>query len=170
MNDELIHERLRQVLRDGDPAAQEAGLTPDEVHAMRRAVLTSIPESRRRFAWLPVLATGTAALIVLALIFARTPGHRPPASLPAAPQIAVIPTPVPAPPVLPAPAAPSQRSTKSVRPAHRRTVRPPQAPPARHDEPMTLASLPETSTVREIRFSTPCGTRIIWELPTEDAR
>jgi hypothetical protein len=34
------------------------------------------------------------------------------------------------------------------------------------EAPMLVASLP----VREIQFSTPGGTRVIWELPAQDGR
>jgi hypothetical protein len=168
MNDGPIHERLRQILREGDPATQDAGLTPDEIHATRRTVLTAIPESRRRLGWLPLGIAGfagTAALILLVL----GPWHRP-ATVPrvpqAAPRMATVATPAPAPSEAPEPAVPSERPVKSPKPAQRRAVRPSQPPPANHDELMTMASLPETpaSPVREIRFSTPGGTRIIWEL------
>ena len=43
MNADTKPDRLREVLRLGDPAAQEPGLTADEFHAMRRAVLTATP-------------------------------------------------------------------------------------------------------------------------------
>ena len=166
MNDELIHERLRQILRDGDPASLEPGLNPDEVHTMRRTVLNATSEPRRRFAWLPVLVAGTAALILLALAFG--PWHRRTMAPPAAPRMAAVPTPVPAPSGRPAPVVPSERPVKSPRRTRHHTLRPPRIPPAPpRDMPVTIASLP---TVREIRFSTPGGTRIIWELPTNDAR
>jgi hypothetical protein len=169
MNDD----RLRQVLWKGDPAVQDAGLSPDEVHAMRRTVLTAIPESRRWLAWLPLLTAGTAVLILLALVFG--PWHRPavvPIVPPGAPRMATVVTPDLAPPESPEPAVSSEKLVKSPRPAHRRGVRRPQPPPVLHDEPMTMASLPDTldSSIREIRFSTPGGTRIIWELSGGDAR
>jgi hypothetical protein len=166
MNDD----RLRQILREGDPSAQDFELTPDEAHTMRRMVLTAIPESRRRLGWLPLLTAGAVALILLAL--AIGPWHQQPEKIPpAAPQMATVATPVPAPSETPEPAVPSERPVTNPRPPHRRAV-PTQAPPAPHDEPMTLASLPDTpaSAVREIRFSTPGGTRIIWELSTDNAR
>jgi hypothetical protein len=165
MNDD----RLRQILREGDSAVPDAGLSSDEVHAMRRTVLTAIPESRRRLGWLPLLTAGTAVLILLVLVFG--PWHRPRVSPPAAPRMAAVATPAPAPPEAPEP-IPAEKPVKSSRPVHRRAVRPPQPPPVRHDDPATLASLPDepASSVREIRFSTPGGTRIIWELSTGAAR
>jgi hypothetical protein len=153
-------DRLRQILRQGDPAAQEPGLTQDEVHAMRRAVLTATPEPRRRVVWFPLLAAGTAALLVLALVIALD--HRHPASStpPAAPRVAAPPSPAP-----PLPEAQPPEPMKSSRPPRRRPVRAPKVLPIRQDAPM-LASLP----VREIQFSTPGGTRVIWELSTEAGR
>ncbi|MEA2602445.1 MAG: hypothetical protein QOF89_3437 [Acidobacteriota bacterium] len=162
MNDD----RLSQLLREGDPAAQDAGLNPDEIHTMRRTVLTAIPESRSRLGWLP-LAAGIAGVIVLALLMARAPWRQPPAAPPAAPQVAAVITPAPAPAVAPAP-EPAKRS----RPSHRRAVRAPKALPARPEALMTVASLPEKPepATREIRFSTSGGTRVIWQMPVNDSR
>ena len=56
--------RLRDLLRQGDPAAGEPGLSTEEIHAMRRAVLTAAPE-RRRFGLIPTLATGAAVTVAL---------------------------------------------------------------------------------------------------------
>lgn len=157
-------DRLRQILREGDPAAQDAGLNSDEVHTMRRTVLTAIPESRRRLGWLPLLAAG---MLVLALIIALGPWHRPTTTPPAAPRLAAVITPAPTPAVVP-----SREPAKRSRPSHHRVVRAPQTLPIRHEAPMTVASLPETpeSATREIRFSTSGGTRVIWELPVDGSR
>jgi len=165
MNDELIHERLRQILREGDPAVQQDGLTPDEVHALRRTVLNAIPESRRRLG-LPLLAAGAAGMLVLALMIALGARHRPPA-VPPAPQVAAVITPAPAPAVVPTP-EPAKRS----RPSHRHAVRVPKALPARPEAPMVVAWLPEAPepAVREVRFSTSGGTRVIWQMPVNDSR
>jgi len=154
--------RLRQVLRQGDPAAQETGLTQDEVHTMRRAVLTATPEPRRRVVWFPLLAAGTAALLVLALVIALDRRHPALSTPSAAPREAASPSPAPP---LPEPEAQPSDSVKSSRPPRRRPVRAPKGLPIRQDAPM-LASLP----VREIQFSTPGGTRVIWELSTEAGR
>ncbi|HEY2293264.1 MAG TPA: hypothetical protein VGM86_21400, partial [Thermoanaerobaculia bacterium] len=66
----MSDERLRQILRQGDPAGEDAGLTPDEARAMRRTVLTAVPERKRRL--LPILAlagaVATAALIAVLLL------------------------------------------------------------------------------------------------------
>ncbi|HEY4591750.1 MAG TPA: hypothetical protein VIJ61_05040 [Thermoanaerobaculia bacterium] len=157
-------DRLREILRQGDPAAQETGLTLDEAHTMRRAVLTAAPESRRRMAWFPIMATGAAALLALALAVAFGPWHRTPAPAPPAPvRMAAVPAPRVAPPI---PLAPATIPVK-IRPARRHPVRAPKALSIhRDDSPMLTASLP----VREIQFSTPGGTRVIWELSGKDSR
>jgi hypothetical protein len=164
MNDD----RLRQILRHGDPASGDAGLTLDEVRALRRTVLTAIPEPRRRFIWLPVAA---AAAILLVLAVTLRPWRETPAP---PPRVAALPTPAPTLAPAPAPppaasaavvaiAAPSPEPPKRSRPAHRRAVREPR---------MDLASLPEAPepVVREIRFSTSGGTRVIWQLPIKDSK
>ncbi|HEV7785666.1 MAG TPA: hypothetical protein VGQ28_10050 [Thermoanaerobaculia bacterium] len=164
-------DRLGQVLRQGDPAAHEPGLTADEIRTMRRAVLTAAPEPRRQRAWFPLVATGAAALLALALAVAFGPWHRPPVSRSPI-QVAAIPTPAAAPSVPPAAASsatPSQPQApvKISRPARRHPVHAPKTSPVRPDDaPMLVASLP----VREIQFSTPGGTRVIWELSTEEVR
>jgi len=55
-----------------------------------------------------------------------------------------------------------------IRPARRhRLLRAPKTLPIRQDNaPVLTASLP----VREIQFSTPGGTRVIWELSGKDSR
>jgi hypothetical protein len=160
-------DRLRQALRQGDPAAQEPRLTQDEVHAMRRAVLTATPEPQRQLAWFPLVATGSVALLALALAVYLGPWHRPPATGTPAPspvQVAAVPTPMA---TLSIPQVPAQVPVKISRPMRRRPVRAPKLLPIRQDDaPMLTASLP----VREIQFSTPGGTRVIWELSTEIAR
>ncbi|HEX4959728.1 MAG TPA: hypothetical protein VF173_02730 [Thermoanaerobaculia bacterium] len=174
MNADLNHDRLRRILQQGDPAAGDPGLTAEEVHTLRRTVLTAIPEPRPRRAWLPALAAGTAVLIVLALAAALGPWRRPAAPraevqvaadpAPAAPSVPPAVSAAPAitiPP--PAPGVP----VKSSRPALRRPVRALRTLPVRpNDAPVLTASLP----VREIQFSTPGGTRVIWELSAKDIR
>ncbi len=164
MNADPNPDRFRQVLRQGDPA-EEPGLTPDEVHAIRRAVLTAAPEPRRRMAWFPVMATGAAALIALALAVAFGPWHRPPAAvLPAPVRMAAASTPA----VVPVAVAVPSPVLVTSRPARRRhPSRAPRTLPIHQDGSQVLtASLP----VREIQFSTPGGTRVIWELTGKDAR
>jgi hypothetical protein len=166
MNDE----RLRRRLREGDPLAGETGLTPDDIRALRRTVLTAIPEPRRPL--LPALAlAGAVAAAVLIALFALRPE---PAKPPAPPRIAAVPARPPASgPRVPHPsptqiASPSRGEKK--RPTHRR----------RHfrtasEETATLAALvpagnpPEEPGTRQIQFSTPGGTRILWTLTSGKA-
>ena len=173
MNDE----RLRQRLREGDPANGENGLHPGEIHAMRRAVLTAAPEPRRRL--LPALAlAGAAAAAILIAVFALRPALRPhPVQPPAPPRIAVVPARPPAAGPTPRALQPSPTRTeppapeeKKKRPIHRR--RHLRAAP---EETATLAALepagnpPEEPGIRQIQFSTPGGTRIIWTLTSGKA-
>ena len=165
MNDE----RLRQRLREGDPAMGENGLNPGEIHAMRRAVLTAAPEPRRRL--LPAFALAGAAAALIALFAVRPSPVQPPAP----PRIAAVPAQPPAPQVLqPSPArteppVPEEKKEKKRPIPRRRHLRP--AP----DETATLAALepagnpPEEPGIRQIQFSTPGGTRIIWTLTSGKA-
>jgi len=157
MNDE----RLRQVLRPGDPAEGD-GLTLEEVRAMRRTVLTAIPDRKRRL--LPVLAlAGAVATAVLITVFLLRPA-------PAPPRVAAAPMP-PVPPVAQAPAEPAPRPLQQSRhhsQHHHRRSAPPVAPAITD----TLASLETTdaqTTERQVQFSTPGGTRIIWILKSGKA-
>ncbi len=164
---------LRSILRKGDPAAGETGLTPEEVQAMRRAVLSAVPEPRRR-GWL-VPAMVTAAALVLAAVAAvialslwqperkvaesvRPPAVRPP--LPLAGEgkgegsLVVVEKKTPP---QPSPAAQERE------PAPRKKKKVVQEEP----EPVVIAqaeppAVPASST--QIQFSTPGGTRIIWVL------
>ncbi|HEY4563004.1 MAG TPA: hypothetical protein VIJ36_08490 [Thermoanaerobaculia bacterium] len=166
MNDE----RLRQILRRGDPAGEDGGLTPDEARPMRRTVLTAVPERKRRF--LPVFAlAGAAATAALLAVLLLRPE---PAQAPIPPpRIATAPAP-PAPPIAQIPAEPTPRPAQKGeerRPVHRyhsphhhRPAAP--EPPAIHD---TLASLETAETERQVQFSTPGGTRIIWILKSGKA-
>ena len=165
MNDE----RLGQRLREGDPAMGENGLNPGEIHAMRRAVLAAAPEPRRRL--LPALAlAGAAAAALLIALFALRPD---PVQPPAPPRIATVPAQPQAPRALrpsPARTEPPAREEKKKRPTQRR--RHLRAAP---EETATLAALepagnpPEEPGIRQIQFSTPGGTRIIWTLTSGKA-
>ena len=168
MNDE----RLRQRLREGDPATGENGLNPGEIHAMRRAVLAAAPEPRRRL--LPALAlAGAAAAALLITVFALRPARQPdPVQPPAPPRIAAVPAQPKAPRGLrpsPARTEPPAREEKKKPIQRRRHLR---TAPA---ETATLAALepagnpPEEPGARQIQFSTPGGTRIIWMLTSGKA-
>jgi len=166
MNDE----RLRQRLREGDPATGENGLKPGEIHAMRRAVLAAAPEPRRRL--LPALAlAGAAAAAILIALFSLRPGPvQPPAPL----RIAAVPAQPRAPqalqpsPIRTEPPAPEEEKREKKRPIpRRRHLR------AAPEKTATLAALEPAGNppeeIRQIQFSTPGGTRIIWTLTSGKA-
>ena len=157
MNDE----KIRQILREGDPFAGEAGLNPEEVREMRRTALTAIADRRER-RLLPVLAlAGAAAVAVLIAVLAlwQVPGRTP---KPAPLRMAVAPVPIP-PPSAPVAELVPREETRTVQPRHHRrraVMRRPRTEDA-------VASLekpkePEETAVREIQFTTPGGTRILW--------
>ena len=158
---------LRSILRKGDPAAGDPGLTPEEVQGMRRTVLSAVPEPRRR-GWL-VPAMVTAAALVLAAVIALSlwqPGME-------------VAGPEPSPPWPPSPTSPlpslGEGGTGEEKVATQRWV---EAPLSRRggrgggrgdggEGPVVLAQVeppaaPHGST--QIQFSTPGGTRIIWVL------
>ena len=167
MNDERLRD-LNRRLRAGDPFAGETGLTPEEIRAMRRTVLTALPEPRRRL--LPILAlAGAAAAILLISVLAFRPGSGASSHPQPAPQTAAVPAPLP-------PSATSQAEPQIAVAAQplpagkgerkRRPHRPALDAPSTHT---ALASLEpsarqEETAIREIQFSTPGGTRIIWTL------
>jgi len=165
MNDE----RLRQILRRGDPAGEGGGLTPDEARAMRRAVLTAVPERKRRLLPVFALAGAAATAVLIAVLLLRPEPARAPIP---PPRIATAPAP-PAPPIAQAPVQPAPQTAQKEeerRPVHRR--HPPRhhrpAAPAIHD---ALASLETADTERQVQFSAPGGTRIIWILKSgKDSR
>lgn len=160
MNDE----RLRQILRQGDPAGEE-GLSPDEARAMRRVVLTAIPERKRRL--LPIFTlAGAMATAVLIAVLLRPEPVEPPAPRP---RIATVPAPA-APPIAQTPAEPTPQpppKEEESRPIHRhRQQRHPIRPAA--PEPTAvqdaLASLATAEPERQIQLTAPGGTRILWIL------
>ena len=168
MNDE----QLRQRLREGDPATGENGLNPGEIQAMRRAVLTAAPEPRRRL--LPALAlAGAAVAAALIAFFILRPGPVPPAP----PRIAAVPAQPPAPTAL---RQPSATRTETPAPNEEKKEKKRPIPRRRHlraapEETPTLAALdpagnpPEEPGIRQIQFSAPGGTRIIWTLTSGKA-
>jgi hypothetical protein len=171
MNDE----RLRQRLREGDPATGENGLNPGEIHAIRRAVLAAAPEPRRRLLPAFALAGAAAAALLIALLALRPPLRPDPVQPLAPPRIAAVPARPPA-PVPRAPQISASRTEtlspgeKKQRPTHRRHhLR------AAPEETATLAALepagnpPAEPGTRQIQFSTPGGTRIIWTLTSGKA-
>jgi hypothetical protein len=128
---------------------------------MRRTVLTAMPERRHRL--LPAFAlAGAAAAAVLIDLFAFRPGTGAP---PRPPRVATVTTPSPEPaaqPPVPAP-APELRGAEKTAVHHQRRRRP---MAHTHDNLAALEISPrqEETAIREIQFSTPGGTRIIWTL------
>jgi hypothetical protein len=168
MNDE----RLREILRQGDPAEGAGGLTPEEVRAMRRTVLTAAPESRRRLVPALALAGAVAAAVLIALVVLKPGSVEPPPP----PRIAAVP--VPSAPSLAPPQAPAEPPRTEPAPRAKGTTA--RALHRRHhlrnrpEEAVALASLtpagtPEEPGTRQIQFSTPGGTRIIWILKSGKA-
>jgi hypothetical protein len=172
-------ERLRTVLREADPAAGDPGLAPEEVQTMRRAVLTAVPEPRRR--WMPIAALAGSALaaLILAMTLLR-PDPEAPAAPPRQPQrLAETPSPAPAP--VPAPVEPVAAAGEPERPREipRRKQRPERPPVAIAEaEPASTPELPPiepevepaiAAETTQIQFSTPGGTRIIWVLTSDGA-
>jgi hypothetical protein len=139
-------DRLRGLLRRGDPAAAD-GLTRDEIHAMRRAVLNAAPDSRRRSLLIPAFVATCAVLLTLSWwwLRSREPQVEPPREASVAPA-AVAPV---LPPPVPDEEIAEERSTRPIAP---------HPPVVARDEPHS----------RQIQFSTPGGTRVVWVLTTED--
>jgi len=159
------NERIGAALRRGDPATEETGLSLAETQAMRRAVLSAVEtatEPRRVFGWAPAFAAGAVAVLSLAvgLSLWRMRGPEPvvpvaavaapAASSPAVPPVFASPTAVAV--VLPPPAHPARHRERARR---TRVAEPdvPAAPPSPADAP-----------TRQVQFSAPGGTRIIWLL------
>jgi len=169
MNGKTRDERLRRLLREGDPADGETDLTTDELRAMRRAVLTAIPEPQRRL--VPVLAGAAAAALVAILVLMIWPrAQSAPPALKATTKVAVKATPPPR-----RPAATETVGRRFVA-AGLRARRPSHAPHAaprkpRHtsaQEPDRLAQQNDSEPrTRQIQFSTAGGTRVIWILTSE---
>lgn len=157
------NDRLRGLLRDGDPAAGDPGLSPEEVQAMRRTVLSAVPEPRRRGWLVPALATAAALILAAVLVLAlgrKTPETSDPGPVMAAP---IIPAPV-LEPVRPVPAPrpePEPEPEPPVRLAEE-TPEPEIAVPALPEQQAALPAVSEEQ--RQIQFSTPGGTRVIWVL------
>jgi hypothetical protein len=174
-------DRLRALLRQGDPAGDDPGLTREEAGRMRRAILNAAPEPRRRPLWLPVLAAAAVGALTLAIALglwrarADFSVHEPTRSA------AVVPTPetpVPAPtPSLPVSAAPEAAPAATPSLGKAPAVRPRSRHPRRAATPgpVRFASLPtppapaeeNEEPARQIQFSTPGGTRVIWVLSHE---
>lgn len=153
-------DHVRGILRRGDPAAGD-GLTTDEIHAMRRSVLNAAPDSPRRSLVGPVLVATCAALFYLSVWWVGKVER-----MWEAPREASVPPPAAVPPALPEP-APVASIAESVPPppVSVRSTRRRAPQPAPRREEIALHQEPHT---RQIQFSTPGGTRVIWVLTTED--
>jgi hypothetical protein len=170
---------LKDMLRKGDPAADDPGLSPEEVQAMRRTVLNAVPEPRRRGWLVPVLATAALILAaVLGLSLWRQPAPVKPAHVEAA-------RPEPSPPQPPSPTSPPPSLGEGG--AHGKTAvasgsaAAPLSPgggrrggrgvggegPKKAVRPRpepTVAIAQSEAQPQQIQFSTPGGTRVIWLL------
>ena len=165
MNDE----RLRQILRQGDPAGGDSGLTPDEARAMRRSVLTAIPERERRLLPIFALAGAVATAVLIAIVLLKPePARRPPAH----PRLATAPA-IPTPPIAQAPVEPVSQSPQQEErgPAHRHRYQHHRHPaaPASPEVNDTVASLTTAEPERQIQLTAPGGTRILWILKSGKA-
>ena len=167
MNKQTRDERLRRLLREADPAADDAELSREEVREMRRTVLSAIPETRRRWGLVPILAGAAAAILALMLGLMTWLGSESPTAPSRQPRRVAVKSPVPAPPAAPTIRTSSERATAqtSVTPRRRTPRRTPSAPKASVPEPMVIAE----AETHQIQFSTPGGTRIIWVLTADKA-
>jgi hypothetical protein len=172
-------ERLRRILREADPAAGMEDLAPEEIAAMRRAMLNSLREERPAFAWrVPALAAATLAALALAGILwlrwngsggetqAAAPMHPAPLAPPAvrgpqAPRLAQAPEARQGTPALePRP----EPGSNAPQPTHRHS----HSGPGELRAPPPPAATAVEAAVREVQFSTPGGTRIVWVFAQDD--
>jgi hypothetical protein len=149
--------RLRQTLRDGDPATADGGLLPDEREAIRRALLreTSASPTRSRVRlWRPAFAAGLAMLL-FGVLWTRTARVATPvfdaAARPQAPAAVVDAAPfrAAAQPTSPAPAATGSRPADAVQASAPEVSRRPVHVPGRP---------------APIDMITKGGTRIVWSV------
>ncbi|HEV8583037.1 MAG TPA: hypothetical protein VGX68_28550 [Thermoanaerobaculia bacterium] len=173
MKGEIRDERLRRILRETDSTQADAELTPEEIRAMRRAVLTSTPEPRRRWLWSPALAV--VAMAVLAAIAILRPGMDSRAT-DGVPSGSTQKNPVVKAPVEPSPEGVSRQAAVP----EGTTVGSPAASAAGGRQPrgkrilrdqIAATGIPndEEPQTRQVQFSTPGGTRVIWILTTDKA-
>jgi hypothetical protein len=167
---------LKDVLRKGDPAADDPGMSPEEIQAMRRTVLSAVPEPRRR-GWLIPVAVG-AALILAALIGLTLWRQPTQPTLLASEGRAVAPSPAqrgrggegassPAPkrPLpFPLPRQGAGEGTSHPSPDVKVARVHPRPRPRSVSRPEPTVEVAKVETQQQIQFSTPGGTRIIWVL------
>lgn len=139
----MSDERVREILKRGDPGGDDARIAPSDLARMRRAILAHAPVRRRPWALVLVPASVAAALVVAVLWLASTKtGDRAGGAATAGPV--------------------ARSSTDARRPeaASLPTAAPvPVAKVAPRVEPRTRLRSPRT-----IRFVTQSGTQIIWTL------
>lgn len=189
MSEKRHEDDLRRLLQRGDPAADDNGMTPDEIAEMRRAILAEAdrPSQQGLLPFLSVLmrplpaaATAVAVLILAALWLYPWEPSRPTFPGSGGPAVAD------APPLTPPEPTGGQEATA---PAPEEPA--PLAPTPAASEPVAEARsaerIPETSIVepspqrelvvdtepvadrqaRTVLFTSPLGTRIIWTLDPE---
>ena len=163
---------LRDWLRRGDPAAEDPGPDPLELGRMRRRILAA---AARRPALGLRLAWGTAGAVALLLVVLAGRGvllpERPGAG-PMEPGTEGLGSGAPGPgddastPVSGLPAAPGTPAPAEVveLPAVPRDLPPPSVMAAPAEPAVARAALREVRRARQIQFTAPGGTRIIWTL------
>jgi len=178
MNGKTRDERLRRLLRQADPGDGETGLTGEERREMRRTVLTADPEPRRRYFPSPALAGAAVAALAAIVVFALWPDREQPAAKPSRQPTRLVSTELKRPPAPSRPPA-IEPSPAISRPAvqrrvsrvagekravrrHRRSAQ----PAAETTTAMMAEVEPRT---RQIQFSTPGGTRVLWILTSDKA-
>ena len=158
--------RLRDLLRRGDPAADDPGMPMEEIARLRRTIVTTGGRRaalRGPAAWAAVAAA--LLLLVLAVDRGGFPTHTP--RPPGGPVPGSIPVPPPAPVATADPGgapAPSVAAKPIPAGEARRPARP--QPPA---EPAAPAMAPggdvtTARNMRQVQFTAPGGTRILWTL------
>jgi hypothetical protein len=169
------NERLGAALRRGDPASEETGLSPAEIQAMRRAVLTKALETgpetaRRSYRLAPVFAAGAVAVLSLVVTLSLWRMRGPEPVTPVLPAPAPVGAEPSVPPAFQSPAAvavavpppPAHGVRRRERARRPLVAEEPAAGPAR---PPETGLEPEEAPLRQVQFSTAGGTRIIWLLP-----
>jgi len=167
-------DRLRALLRRGDPAAGVAEGLPAHIAARMRARVVAAVSDRHRpgfspFVWATAAAAGIVVIVAIAVRPEAPPPPGPPEPPASPPAVAYAP-----------PAAPTPLSTPVVTPpAERRRevleAGAQSAPVASLPRVGAAVGLPAVSTPAvvstrkplTVQFTTPAGTRIIWTLDPE---
>jgi hypothetical protein len=164
---------LKDVLRKGDPAADDPGLSLEEIQAMRRTVLSAVPEPRRR-GWLVPVAVGAA--LVLAAVLGLTLWRQPAPVKPSQVTRVEAVRPVPSPPRPPSPASPPPSPGEGGVSGRTAVAKGSVGAPLSRvggrrrgrgvggEGPKPEPGIELAKTQQQIQFSTPGGTRVIWVL------